>query len=62
MAKADDYPIPTTALDKEVARLALLHARQLVAEGTSQQEAAMLATKGAWKEWRGWVTAHLSTV
>lgn len=59
MANADSYRIPETWLEKEVARLALEKARQLVAEGQTPDEAADAACSGAWAEWRGWVLAHL---
>lgn len=60
MSKATEYPIPVTSLDKEVARLALLDARELMAAGASPEEAAALACRGAWAEWRDWVRAVLS--
>jgi hypothetical protein len=59
MSKADSYPIPETWLEKEVARLALEKARQLVAGGKTPEDAANMACPGAWREWRGWVLTRL---
>ena len=59
MSKAKPYNMPSTRLDKTVARLALEDARKLVASGHSLEEAAMLACKGAWSEWCGYVLAQL---
>ena len=60
MSRADDYKFPTTWLDKEIARLALGRARELVAAGLSPEEAATLACRGAGAQWRQWVGAVLS--
>ncbi len=56
---AGSYRMPSTTLDKHIARLALEDARKLIAEGRSPDEAAMLACKGAWSEWREYVLAQL---
>ena len=45
---------------KEIARLALGRARELVAAGLSPEEAATLACRGAWARWQEWVRAVLS--
>lgn len=55
-----DCPVPTTSLDKEIARLALLHARDQMTAGAALEEAATVACQGAWAEWHGWVCAVLS--
>ncbi len=60
MSRADDDDFPTIWLDKEIARLALGPARELVAAGLSPEEAAALACRGAWAQWRDWVSAVLS--
>ncbi len=60
MSRADDDDFPTTWLDKEIARLALGPARELGAAGLSPEEAATLACRGAWAQWREWVSAVLS--
>ena len=59
MIDAGNHPMPSTRLDKTIARLALEDARKLVAEGYSLEEAATLACKGAWSEWCGYVLAQL---
>lgn len=58
--RADDDDFPTTWLDKEIARLALGPARELVAAGLSPEEAATLACRRAGAQWRAWVSAVLS--
>ncbi len=60
MSRADDDDFPTIWLDKEIARLALGSARELGAAGLSPEEAATLACRGAWAQWRAWVSAVLS--
>ncbi len=60
MSRADDYNFPTTWLDKEIVRLALGPARELGAAGLSPEAAATLASRGAWAQWREWVSAVLS--
>ena len=60
MSRTDDHNFPTTWLDKEIARLALGPARELVAAGLSLEEAATLACRGAGAQWRAWVRAVLS--
>ncbi len=60
MSRADDDDFPTIWLDKEIARLALGPARELVAAGLSPEEAATLACRGAAAQWRAWVSAVLS--
>ncbi len=60
MSRADDDDFPTIWLDKEIARLALGPARELVAAGLSPEEAATLACRGAGAQWREWVRAVLS--
>ncbi len=60
MSRADDDDFPTIWLDKEIARLALGPARELVAAGLSPEEATVLACRGAWAQWREWVSAVLS--
>lgn len=59
MSKAENDNIPVIPIDKEVARLCLQDARNLVADGHSPEEAATLACHGAWLEWRPWVLAIL---
>lgn len=59
MVERDSYRIPTTSLDKHIARLALDEAHRLVAAGVSPEVAATAACPGAWSEWRGWVLAVL---
>jgi hypothetical protein len=59
MGDASDYPVPGSYLDKAVVRLALAEARKLLAQGHSPEQAATLACKGAWAEWRGYVLARL---
>lgn len=51
--------MPSTTLDKHIARLALEDARKLIAEGHTPGQAATLACKGAWSEWREYVLATL---
>jgi len=50
---------PLTALDREVCRLALDDARRLVDDGYTADEAAAMATPGAWAPFRCWVREHL---
>ena len=51
--------MPSTTLDKHIARLALEDARKLTAEGHTPGQAATLACKDAWSEWREYVLATL---
>jgi len=51
--------MPSTTLDKHIARLALEDARKLIAEGHSPDEAAALACRGSWRVVREYVRAIL---
>ena len=59
MEQATEHKIPTTRLDKTVARLALEDAAALVEAGSAVEDAATAACKGSWVEWRGWVLTML---
>ena len=60
VADAGGYAIPVTWTEKRLARSALLDARELLAAGTSADEAAALACRGKWAQWRDWVRAVLA--
>jgi hypothetical protein len=53
---------PTSYLDKAIVRIAVLRARELVAQGYSADEASRIACPGAWSLWRNAVQEHLKRV
>lgn len=59
MPEVPVYPIPTSYLDKAVARLAITEARKLIAQGHSPDQAATITCQGTRLEWRAYVLVQL---
>jgi hypothetical protein len=51
--------LPTSYLDKAIVRVAVLRARELIAQGYTADEAARHACRGSWSQWCHVVRAYL---
>jgi hypothetical protein len=52
-------PSPTSYLDRVIVRVAVLRARELIAQGRSREEAVRLSCPGSWSLWSGVVRARV---